>query len=95
MATVRDLETVALSTPGVTHVVVTVDDAGHAVELEIEAESLAVARRSAMYVEDYVPAGIVMTWIPAGPAASEALALLDGEIDWRPSETIPEDFYAL
>ena len=39
MATVRDLETVALSTPGVTHVVVTVDDAGPGVE-ESEREVL-------------------------------------------------------
>jgi hypothetical protein len=90
------LEAAAASTTGVTRATATEDHDTHAVEIEIEAETLAAAEWGATRALAACPAGIGLTWLPAGPAAEEALAkALGGEIDWRPGDLMPEDFWAL
>lgn len=95
MTTRNLLERIAMDVDGVTRVAITEDWIDHSVELEIEAYSLETAERAAEYARDYVAAGIVMTWIPAGYAAVEALARWAPDvIDWRPTDLLPEDFDA-
>lgn len=68
---------------------------GFAVEVEIQGPTMAAVRSAAALAKGQIAAGIAFSWIPAGEAARELeREAIGGEIDWRPTSTIPEDLYA-